>query len=75
MGRPPSLTTRERLDRLFSVKATTTEGVIRRLMAPLLRHLSMGDLKAEVSARGFRMVQVGKYLVIFCSPEPVTVEV
>ena len=56
---------------LFSSKAVMQGGVIRRKARDIERFAGMDCFMAEVSRRGYQVVENGGQIVIFCNRAPV----
>ena len=59
------------LNDLFSSKAVTQGGVIRRKARDIERFAGMDQFMAEIDRRGYQVAENGGQIVIFCNRAPV----
>ena len=58
---------------LFSAKAVTTNGVVRRKTRDVERKIGHHRLEMEVRRRGFRLIEAGDQLIVICTRDPIRV--
>lgn len=56
------------LRQLFSAKAATSGGVVRRSRADVERKVGLKALELEVRRRAFHMLEAGDQIIIVCHP-------
>jgi len=59
-------------DQLFSADAVRRKGVVRRKKGAIHREVGLNLLRAEVTARGFQLFDVGTDYLIVCHAQPIT---
>ncbi len=60
---------------LFSAKAALSGGVIRRAVRDVEREVGRDAMIAEVTRRGFHLLECADQFVIICAPDHLTVHV
>ena len=59
------------IDQIFSARAATTGGVIRRNVDWVEREIGRDRFYLEVRRRGFHLMRTGNQYVILCAKDPV----
>ena len=59
------------LDQVFSAKAVSTRGVIRRSRDWVAMEIGVDRFENAVRARGFHLIEAGQQLVVICHAGPV----
>lgn len=59
------------LDQVFSAKAVTSQGVIRRSRDWVATEIGLDRFEQAVRDRGFHLVEAGRQLVVICHSGPV----
>ncbi|SMX48385.1 N-(5'-phosphoribosyl)anthranilate isomerase [Maliponia aquimaris] len=70
---PPRIRPDDWLRRIFSARAVAEGGVIRRKVRDVERIVGRDRFLAELQRRGYRAVENGGQIVIFCNTEPVRI--
>ena len=60
------------ISQLFSSQTACEGGVVRRRTRDVQRFVGLDRLRHEVDRRGYRAVENGGHIVIFCNTEPIT---
>ncbi len=60
---------------LFSAKAALSGGVVRRAVRDVEREVGRDAMIAEVTRRGFHLLECADQFVIICAPDHLTVHV
>lgn len=61
------------LDQVFSAKAVSTHGVIRRSRDWVATEIGVDRFENAVRARGFHLIEAGQQLVVICHAGPVII--
>ncbi len=56
------------IDQIFQAGQVAKGNIVRRQKSSVNRYASMGELKEEVKARGFHMIETGDQVIIVCNP-------
>jgi len=59
------------LEQIFSAKAASTNGVVRRNRTWVATEIGLARFEAEVRARGFHLIEAGQQLVVICHAGPI----
>lgn len=65
---PPPINTRAWLDDLFSAKAVSRGGIVRRAVRDVEREVGRAALMAEIRRRGFHLIECGGQFIVICNP-------
>ncbi len=61
------------VDQIFSAKAVTSGGVVRRNRTWVATEIGLPRFEQEVRNRGFHLIEAGHQLVVICHPGPVKI--
>ena len=59
------------LEQIFSAKAASSRGVVRRNRNWVAAEIGLARFEAEVRARGFHLIEAGQQLVVICHAGPI----
>lgn len=67
------LTPHEWVNDVFSSRAASTGGVVRRKLRDIERYVGRAEFEQELKRRGFHAIENAGQMVIFCNQEPIRV--